>query len=99
LLKTIVKQHSELRWPSDSISLGLLTPIESRDELFLVDMRMIVSHYWETIFRHGGDSNAVLPSWSESDKHARCLPRCLVTTATSDRDRDFAKPSSAASES
>src|SRR5215210_7101325 len=65
-LRAVASRHPTLKWPRDVERRGAFQPVGD-GELHAVDMRIIVSHYWEGIFRHGGESTVVWPNWSLDD--------------------------------
>lgn len=74
----VIESFPELRPPGQLRTGQLFAPVERTDELGLLDVRVMASHYWESLIRVRGDTNQILlPTWSADDPlrhlHAVCF--------------------------
>jgi hypothetical protein len=69
-LTAVVEAFPFLEAPSDIRMHGLLELVGD-DEFSVVDVRLLVSHYYSTIIQQGGgQARTVMPSWSANDQLA-----------------------------
>lgn len=77
-LDEIVESFREMR-PPGQLRIGrLFSPVDRTDEVGLLDIRVVASHYWESLVRFGGNTNQIfMPTWAAADPlsalHAVCF--------------------------
>ena len=73
LLAEAVADHPYLAWPFSVAHLDTFGPIGPGDEMVAVDVRLPISHLWNSEFSRGALSPWVLPSWKEDHELAGLL--------------------------
>lgn len=92
-LETLMKafeKYSWLKWPDGFGRPRLLEESRGRWHLTVVDVLPLIRHYWDKEFKHGGESNCILPVWELGDPLHNLLVLLFGAYPTT-LDRDYLK--------